>query len=167
MEQSAYEPGPRDYLSRLINLLSGLRSAQRRYLPNLLEKVHEVLPNMTLPMLRSLPSAAPNIRVDDIYGSSGSTPGSHSESGYASPPAMSMRHDNTSNIQNFSEVPASIHSQMAGHPPISGSSPMAGSVYSNFTPSMDFQQIGTTSAPTQLGQTAYQTRLPPRSMYPS
>ncbi|OCL15431.1 hypothetical protein AOQ84DRAFT_278960, partial [Glonium stellatum] len=40
---------PQDYLSRLITHLSTLRSGQTRYLPLLLSKITDVLPNLSLP----------------------------------------------------------------------------------------------------------------------
>jgi len=162
IEQSAFEPGPREYLSRLIQLLSSLHSAHRRHLPLLMEKVHEVMPSMTLPMLRSLPSGPPQSRMDEIYGSAGSTPVSHSGSSYTSPPSQG------SGLQAYAEVASVLSSHLAGHSSsISGGSPMTGPVYASFTSSTEFPHLGTTSAPAQLGQGGYQTHLPARTMYPS
>ena len=61
--------GPRDYVSRFLTLFSALRGGQTRYLPLLLAKVSEVLPNLPLPRSLNLPQ---NMSASTI----GSTPGS-------------------------------------------------------------------------------------------
>lgn len=45
----AFALGPRDYVSRFLTLFSALRGGQTRYLPLLLAKVSDVLPNLPLP----------------------------------------------------------------------------------------------------------------------
>lgn len=61
--------GPRDYVARFLTLFSALRGGQTRYLPLLLAKVSEVLPNLPLPRSLNLPQ---NMSTSTI----GSTPGS-------------------------------------------------------------------------------------------
>lgn len=45
----AFALGPRDYVSRFLTLISTLRGGQSRYIPLLLAKLSEVLPNLPLP----------------------------------------------------------------------------------------------------------------------
>ncbi|KAF2109239.1 hypothetical protein BDV96DRAFT_242575 [Lophiotrema nucula] len=47
--------GPRDYVSRFLTLFSALRSGQTRYLPLLLAKISDVLPNLPLPRSLNVP----------------------------------------------------------------------------------------------------------------
>jgi hypothetical protein len=51
----AFALGPRDYVSRFLTLISALRGGQSRYLPLLLAKLSEVLPNLPLPRSLNLP----------------------------------------------------------------------------------------------------------------
>ncbi|KAL6712634.1 hypothetical protein ACN47E_000511 [Coniothyrium glycines] len=55
----AFALGPRDYVSRFLTLISTLRGGQSRYLPMLLTKVSEVLPNLPLPRSLNLPQTMP------------------------------------------------------------------------------------------------------------
>jgi len=47
--------GPRDYVARFLTLFSALRGGQTRYLPLLLTKVSDVLPNLPLPRSLNIP----------------------------------------------------------------------------------------------------------------
>ncbi|ORY11496.1 hypothetical protein BCR34DRAFT_601283 [Clohesyomyces aquaticus] len=47
--------GPRDYVSQFLTLFSSLRDGQTRYLPLLLSKVSDVLPNLPLPRSLNVP----------------------------------------------------------------------------------------------------------------
>lgn len=47
MDSNTSESGPRDYLREMISLLSRLRGGQQRFLPLLLSKVNETIPDMT------------------------------------------------------------------------------------------------------------------------
>jgi hypothetical protein len=55
----AFALGPRDYVSRFLTLISTLRGGQSRYLPLLLAKLSEVLPNLPLPRSLNLPQTLP------------------------------------------------------------------------------------------------------------
>ncbi|KAL6152352.1 hypothetical protein ACJQWK_04874 [Exserohilum turcicum] len=55
----AFALGPRDYVSRFLTLISTLRGGQSRYLPLLLAKLSEVLPNLPLPRSLNLPQTVP------------------------------------------------------------------------------------------------------------
>ena len=58
--QRGFEVGPREYLTDFINIMSRLRGGQDRYLPMLIEKANESLPQIqSLTMPQSLPSSAP------------------------------------------------------------------------------------------------------------
>ena len=51
--------GPRDYVSRFLTLIQTLRGGQSRYLPLLLVKLQEVLPNLPLPRSLNLSQSHP------------------------------------------------------------------------------------------------------------
>lgn len=51
--------GPRDYVSRFLTLIQTLRGGEARYLPLLLVKLQEVLPNLPLPRSLNLPQSHP------------------------------------------------------------------------------------------------------------
>ncbi len=55
----AFALGPRDYVSRFLTLIQTLRGGQSRYLPLLLAKLQEVLPNLPLPRSLNLPQTLP------------------------------------------------------------------------------------------------------------
>lgn len=48
-------PGPRDYLHQFMAMLSILRNGDHRFLPLLVSKVHDVLPDLVSPMLQTAP----------------------------------------------------------------------------------------------------------------
>jgi hypothetical protein len=55
----AFALGPRDYVSRFLTLISTLPGGQSRYLPLLLAKLSEVLPNLPLPRSLNLSQTLP------------------------------------------------------------------------------------------------------------
>lgn len=55
--QDPYSPGPRGQLPSFLALISCLRAGDHRFLPLLLSKVHEVIPVLASPMLRTSPHA--------------------------------------------------------------------------------------------------------------
>jgi len=59
----AFALGPRDYVSRFLTLISTLRGGQSRYLPLLLAKLSEVLPNLPLPRSLNLPQGVPTSSI--------------------------------------------------------------------------------------------------------
>lgn len=72
--------GPRDYLTQFLTLLSTLRNGDSRFLPLLLQKVHDVLPRLASPMLQNVPEPTPqqqacgidnNIDIFDGFGNAG------------------------------------------------------------------------------------------------
>lgn len=53
-----FETGPRQYLDHFVNLMRTLRGGQERYLPMLIEKIHETLPEIvSTDIPRGLPSS--------------------------------------------------------------------------------------------------------------
>lgn len=71
--------GPRDYLNQFLSLLSSLRNGDHRFLPLLLQKVHEVLPRLVNPMLQTVPETpvnqmAANVDIFDGFGNAGIVP---------------------------------------------------------------------------------------------
>lgn len=74
-----YVVGPRDYLNQFLSLLSSLRHGDNRFLPLLLQKVHEVLPRLVNPMLQTVPETpvsqmAANVDIFDGFGNAGIVP---------------------------------------------------------------------------------------------
>lgn len=72
--------GPRDYLTQFLGLLSTLRNGDSRFLPLLLQKVHDVLPRLASPMLQNVPEpnphaqncgVDPNVDIFDGFGNAG------------------------------------------------------------------------------------------------
>lgn len=65
--------GPREHLNSLLQILSCLRNGDHHLLPLLLDKVHDVLPRLTNPMLQRAPENAciPNIDIFDGFGNAG------------------------------------------------------------------------------------------------
>ncbi|KAF1934071.1 C6 zinc finger domain-containing protein [Didymella exigua CBS 183.55] len=59
----AFALGPRDYVSRFLTLIQTLRGGQSRYLPLLLAKLQEVLPNLPLPRSLNLPQTLPTSSI--------------------------------------------------------------------------------------------------------
>jgi hypothetical protein len=54
-----FSMSPRDHLPQLLILLSHLRSGDSRFLPLLLSKVSDILPQLASPMLKTIPEPAP------------------------------------------------------------------------------------------------------------
>lgn len=77
-----FSPGPHEQLNPLLNVLSMLRNGDHRFMPLLVNKVHEVLPQLANPMLQNVPdSVANNMCNVDIFDGFGNA-------GMAQPPAM-------------------------------------------------------------------------------
>jgi hypothetical protein len=69
--------GPRDYLHQFMSLLSVLRNGDTRFLPLLLQKVHDVLPTLANPMLQTVPETTnmcADVDIFDGFGNSGMIP---------------------------------------------------------------------------------------------
>lgn len=69
-----FAPGPRDYVSRFLTLFSALRGGHTRYLPLLLAKVSDLLPNLPLPRSLNLPPNLPGSAIGLTPGTLGSVP---------------------------------------------------------------------------------------------
>ncbi|CAK4031623.1 sucrose utilization SUC1 [Lecanosticta acicola] len=82
-EQYTFEFGPRDYLNQLMSLISNLRGGHQRYLPLLMQKVHDTMANTPGYSITAVP---PSIRSEEIYeGSHSSAPNSGGSSPFGSP----------------------------------------------------------------------------------
>lgn len=81
--------GPRDYVSRFLTLISTLRGGQSRYLPLLLAKLSEVLPNLPLPRSLNLPQTVPASTLGLNATGSGTLPSNVAEDFSASPASSS------------------------------------------------------------------------------
>ncbi|KAI1101238.1 fungal-specific transcription factor domain-containing protein [Jackrogersella minutella] len=68
-----FSVGPREQLNSILQLLSVLRNGDHHFLPLLLNKVHEVLPRLTNPILPRAPENAcmQNIDIFDGFGNGG------------------------------------------------------------------------------------------------
>lgn len=84
-QQNNYELGPRDYLNHIIQLISTLRGGQNRYLPLIVNKVHEAIPNHPLPASIARSFQPPHAPGEYYESSAGSA--SNEATPYDSPPA--------------------------------------------------------------------------------
>jgi hypothetical protein len=148
LSPSSYEMGPREYLTRFMDLIGSLRGGQARYLPLLQSKIAEVLPSYQLPLHPSLPSSS---RLD-VYGqpsASASAAASNEDSPYESPSPLGLR-------QNMPmHYPESMHSSMMG----------ASANYPTFSTALAYPETSTTA--TMGGQGLYQAHDPSQPGYPS
>lgn len=64
--EQTFEYGPRDYLNQLVNLISSLRGGQQRYLPLLLTKINESIPQVPA-VGYALPDAPETPRLEELY----------------------------------------------------------------------------------------------------
>ncbi|KJX93866.1 c6 zinc finger domain containing protein [Zymoseptoria brevis] len=75
-DQYTFELGPRDYLNQLTSLISTLRGGQQRYLPLLMQKISDAVPDHQTPAF-TIPAIPRSIRSEEIYdGSHSSAPNS-------------------------------------------------------------------------------------------
>jgi hypothetical protein len=121
MSPNAFDVGPRDYLNRIITLISTLRGEHTRYLPLLQSKISEVLPSYQMPV-----QVAQSI-ASSVYGaesSEASTPGPHESSPYDNPQPLALRP--AGGLMHYSDQ--SIPNQLGGP-----------SGYPAFTTSLDYQ----------------------------
>ncbi|KAA8614530.1 C6 zinc finger domain containing protein [Pyrenophora tritici-repentis] len=81
--------GPRDYVSRFLTLISTLRGGQSRYLPLLLSKLNEVLPNLPLPRSLNLPQTVSASTLGLNASGSGTLPSNVADDFSASPASSS------------------------------------------------------------------------------
>lgn len=65
--------GPRDYLHQFMTMLSILRNGDHRFLPLLLNKVHDVLPGLVNPMLQNAPENPQMCADVDLFDGFGNT----------------------------------------------------------------------------------------------
>ena len=152
---STFDNGPREYLHRLVQLISSLRGGQSRYLPMLQTKMSEVMPNFQLRIQQSLfQQSLSSTRSDlsrlDLYvdpSVSSSTPVSES-SPYGTPPV----------VRQGGSSAGSLHSLQYQDPNLGMTSHLAGpSGYPSFSTAVTFQEGATTSA--LGGQGVFQTHL--------
>ncbi len=81
-----FELGPRDYLNRLLTLISTLRGGESRYLPLVRAKVSETLPTVDASITQPLALMVPGYYMKDLKEES--NPSSTSSSPMSSPPFM-------------------------------------------------------------------------------
>jgi hypothetical protein len=85
-EQHTFEYGPRDYLNQFLSLISTLRGGQQRYLPLLLSKINDTLPQMPTPGFSMVSMPSGRSRIDEIYDSSNPASGDSTPFGGSPPP---------------------------------------------------------------------------------
>ncbi|KAF2719390.1 hypothetical protein K431DRAFT_305265 [Polychaeton citri CBS 116435] len=84
LEQHTYEFGPRDYLNQLMSLISTLRGGTQRYLPLLISKINETMPQFTTPGY-SIPMVPGGPRVEELFEGQSQTHSSAPNSGHTTP----------------------------------------------------------------------------------
>jgi hypothetical protein len=102
IERESFEYGPRDYLQQMMRLISNLRGGQQRYMPLLLSKINDTMPNAPTYSLPSLPGSS---SVSDTYDGSqhaNSEADSSDSTPFGSPPmsAIGQQPSFFSNFQN-------------------------------------------------------------------
>jgi hypothetical protein len=98
---NAFALGPRDYVSRFLTLISTLRGGQARYLPLLLAKLQEVLPNLPLPRSLDLSQTNPSPPIGLSAGGAGMGPPSTHDDFSALPPAIAPAYPSTALIRRL------------------------------------------------------------------
>lgn len=96
-EQNTFEYGPRDYLHQLMTLISTLRGGQQRYLPLLVAKINDTMPQMATPGY-GMPMLTRGSTLDDDFcdgnsqstRSHGSAPNSNNSTPFGSPPLSAV-----------------------------------------------------------------------------
>ncbi|KAK4636201.1 putative sucrose utilization protein SUC1 [Fulvia fulva] len=81
-EQYTFEFGPRDYLNQLMTLISTLRGGQQRYLPLLMQKINDTMPNTSG---YTIPAIPPTLRSEEAYDANSSAPNSSESTPFGSP----------------------------------------------------------------------------------
>jgi len=142
-----FSVGPREHLNQIISMIAMSRNGDHRFLPLLMNKMSEVLPRITNPMLQNAPenSNLANIDIFDGFGNAG----------MAQPPSqmhMSMGgadFDRKFSVEEYEKMngntpeSASNSNASSGSPPMAqqGSSDMNGSFVSSpgiMSPSMEY-----------------------------
>ena len=92
-EQQSFQYGPRDYLQQLVTLISNLRGGQQRYMPLLMSKINEAMPNQPG---RSLVPPSARSEMSDMYDgvdssqATNSGPNSQESTPFGSPPLSAV-----------------------------------------------------------------------------
>ena len=116
--------GPRDYVSRFLTLFSALRGGQTRYLPLLLAKVSDVLPNLPLPRSLNLPQNIPTSTIGLPGGALGTVPSNVHDDLSSLPAVSSPAYPSTELIrqlaaQTGAQLPFNTSQQSLIHAPSS------------------------------------------------
>ena len=88
MDSSDLEIGPRDHLDQFVSLLARLRGSQQRFLPLLLAKINETVPDMTPSLTAHAFPIRSSKRLENRHPTSRSNSSSHSTTppSFSSPP---------------------------------------------------------------------------------
>lgn len=96
----AFALGPRDYVSRFLTLIQTLRGGQSRYLPLLLTRLQEILPNLPLPRSLNLPQTLPTSSIG-LGASAGMVPSNAGDDFSALPSVISPTFPSTELIRRL------------------------------------------------------------------
>ncbi|KAH9826854.1 putative sucrose utilization protein SUC1 [Teratosphaeria destructans] len=130
-EQHTFGYGPRDYLNQLITLISTLRGGHQRYLPLLLSKINDAMPQMSTPGY-AIPAVPGNPRIEEILEGQSSATASTDTTPFGSPP-LDTAATQSFVIPEMARVPS---------PPASAGFPMtSGMQYRNMTTSAPMQHL--------------------------
>lgn len=120
-EEQAMGYGPRHYLQQIITLISNLRGGQQRYMPLLMSKINETMPNApaySLPLPPPSASSGTSDLCDGVDGSQGPHSAPHSEEStpFGSPPltAVGLQLSTFGAFTNVAELTSPVSS--AGFP---------------------------------------------------
>jgi len=149
-EQHTFEYGPRDYLNQLMSLISSLRGGQQRYMPLLISKVNEAMPQMpTHGFSMGLNMGPPSrLGMEDFYDSAsqGHAHSSTDSTPFGSPPISSATASMVGFPQDNQYPPVSSGvGYSEGIPPVSAPLPM----YQHELPSGSMMRGYPTSNPMQ------------------
>lgn len=148
IEREGFEYGPRDYLQQMMRLISNLRGGQQRYMPLLLSKINDTMPNAPSYSLPSLPGSS---SVSDTYGGSqhaNSEPDSSDSTPFGSPPMSAIGQ------------PPSFFSNFQQELGISGSSTPNGFPIPVITASMDYGDLTVSTSMQMFQESTFTTSSP-------
>ncbi|KAK5171705.1 uncharacterized protein LTR77_003341 [Saxophila tyrrhenica] len=129
--------GPREYLHQLMSLISTLRGGQERYMPLLLSKINDTMPNAPGYALNSVATSSHEEEMYDRSEAAGSSSGS---SGFGSPPLRVPEQQRSNTFNGFT---ADYAPALNANVSQSFAQPLA-------TTNLDYLDLPLTTAPFQM-----------------
>lgn len=148
IEQDSFEYGPREYLQQMMRLISNLRGGQQRYMPLLISKINDTMPNVPNYSLPSLPGSS---SVSDVYDGSqhaNSEPDSSDSTPFGSPPMSAIGQ------------PSSFFSNFQHELGISGSSTPNNFTLPAITTSVDYSDLTVSTSMQMFQESTFSTSAP-------